>query len=239
MVKLRSLILGLTFACAPVPSQAFQLRSGPVPDRVLRLGDAVYFDSVTSPYLEMARVSYPEARQRFLTGLPPGYDFQIVTRVFDSTGQEFEQIFVLVSEIADGRIRGKVNSEVRSIPGYAMGDPIEVDEDVVYDWCIRDPDGNEEGNLLGKFLDVFIDGRVALILELTVGKDGRVTAASFSKATSVLRQDVTFCIPDSVKTLAETKARTLEYEPADTVRTWYTYVIYNYHEGRIEDVAKK
>src|SRR4051794_9251570 len=39
-----------------------------------------------APYVEQARRTYPEARQRYLAGLPAGYAFFVVTNLRDDAG---------------------------------------------------------------------------------------------------------------------------------------------------------
>ena len=106
------------------------------------------------PYIEMAKKSYPEARDRFLRGLPPKHSFFVTTRLTDSTGK-FEQVFIAVREIKQRLITGQIWSEIHLVPGYKAGDTYSFSEDAVIDWTITRPDGTEEGNFVGKFLDSY------------------------------------------------------------------------------------
>ena len=106
------------------------------------------------PYIEKARSTYPEARVRFQNGLPPKHTFFITTRLYDSS-KRFEQVFIAVKEIKDGRISGVIASEIRLVSGYKEGDSYSFPESELIDWTISKPDGTEEGNFVGNFLDSY------------------------------------------------------------------------------------
>jgi hypothetical protein len=104
------------------------------------------------PLIEQARRTYPDAKRRFLTGLPPGDAFFVVALVRDDRGKG-EQLFIAVSTIANGRITGRIANEVLALSGYKVGDVYTFPESELRDWVISRKDGSEEGNLVGKFLD--------------------------------------------------------------------------------------
>jgi len=110
------------------------------------------YKTAIAPYVQKARQTYPGARQRYLDGLPAGYSFFAVTNLKDHSGTE-EQVFVAVTSIEGGRIRGRVASDILAVSGYRKGDPHTLPEDELIDWLIAHPDGTEEGNIVGKFLD--------------------------------------------------------------------------------------
>jgi outer membrane biosynthesis protein TonB len=110
------------------------------------------------PYVESARATYPAAKQRFLRGLPPGYEFFVTTRLRDGQGR-WEQVFVAVDSIASGKISGRIMSTVRLVRGYRWQQQYELPEAEVFDWTIVDPLGREEGNVVGRFLDTFRDAQ--------------------------------------------------------------------------------
>jgi hypothetical protein len=111
-------------------------------------------EEAIKPHVETARKTYPEARERFLKGLPPEHTFFVTTRLRDSTGR-FEQVFVAVREIKGGRISGRIWSNIQLVSGYKLGDPYTFPESELFDWTISRPDGTEEGNFVGKFLDTY------------------------------------------------------------------------------------
>ena len=195
------------------------------------------FDRALRPYVEMARKSYPEAKGKFEKGLPPKHSFFVSARLYDGQGN-FEQVFVVVREIKGGKIRGRIASDVERIAGYRKGDEFECDEKGIFDWLITKPDGSEEGNVVGKVIDVIQERRIPLIVQMVVAKDGTVQSAKFESALNHSKQDVTFCIPQKVKGQAEATTRQLKYEPAESMRTNYTYLIYDFQEERIEEPEK-
>lgn len=111
------------------------------------------FEEAIKPYVETARKTYPQAKERFLKGLPPKHTFFITTRIYDA--KRYEQIFIAVKEIKDGKIKGLIWSDIQLISGYKQGDSYSFPESELIDWTISKPDGTEEGNFVGKFLDTY------------------------------------------------------------------------------------
>jgi hypothetical protein len=110
------------------------------------------YRAAIAPYVEKARQTYPAAKKRYLDGLPVGHTFYVVTNLKDSGGTT-EQVFVVVAKIADHRISGRIASDILGVKGYKNGDAHAFSENEVIDWLISRPDGTEEGNVVGKFLD--------------------------------------------------------------------------------------
>jgi hypothetical protein len=69
-----------------------------------------------------------------------------------SPGRE-EAVFVTVTGIKGDQVTGRIDSDVRGVAGYRAGDSYTLSERDIVDWVIVRPDGSEEGNLVGKFLD--------------------------------------------------------------------------------------
>src|SRR5215212_7004235 len=65
--------------------------------------EARRLEEAIKPYIEMARKTYPQAKERFLNGLPPKHSFFITARLHDSTGR-YEQVFIAVKEIKGSQI---------------------------------------------------------------------------------------------------------------------------------------
>ncbi len=110
------------------------------------------YQAAIAPYVEKGRRTYSEARKRYLAGLPEGQIFFAVTNLHDESGV-FEQVFVRVESIRDGRIMGRISSHIMAVKGFKSGDQYTFPESDLLDWLIAHPDGNEEGNVVGKFLD--------------------------------------------------------------------------------------
>lgn len=100
---------------------------------------------------EQARKSYPEAKQRFLAGLPAGEHFYMVTTLTSAGAKE--SVFISVSSIANGQVKGTIASDIMNVRGYKSGDAYTFAEAELVDWLLSKADGSEEGNIIGKYLD--------------------------------------------------------------------------------------
>jgi hypothetical protein len=110
------------------------------------------YRAAIAPYVEKGKKTYPEAKKRYLAGLPAGHHFFVVTRLRDGSGTS-EQVFVAVAAIKGDRITGRIATDIMRVKGFRNGDPYSFPESEVIDWLIAHPDGTEEGNVVGKFLD--------------------------------------------------------------------------------------
>ena len=114
--------------------------------------EADEYQSAIAPYVEQGRQTYPVAKKRYMDGLPSGYVFYAVTNLRDGSGTS-EQVFVAIASIKNGRITGRIASDTLGVKGFKNGDPYSFSENELMDWLITHPDGTEEGNVVGKFLD--------------------------------------------------------------------------------------
>ena len=79
----------------------------------------------------------------------------LTTQVHDDSGR-FEQVFIRVDSIVNGRVFGIINNDIYVVHGYHAYMPYDFAEDSLLDWTITDPSGVEVGgNFVGKFLDTF------------------------------------------------------------------------------------
>ena len=138
---------------------------------------AEQIEAAIKPYIEKAKETWPQARARFLSGLPPRNTFFVTARIYDSS-KRVEQVFIAVKEIKDGRIRGVIASEIHLVSGYREGDAYSLPESDLIDWTISKPDGTEEGNFVGKFLDTY---QVTNVESATVWRNRPVTPARMSQ----------------------------------------------------------
>jgi hypothetical protein len=122
------------------------------PDETLGRSEVEALVAALKPAMEMARQTYPAARTRFLRGLPARHSFFVVTRL-PVPPDGIEQVFVAVDRIEDGRIIGRIWSEIVHARRYKRGDRYSLPESQVVDWLITRPDGSEEGNYVGKAID--------------------------------------------------------------------------------------
>jgi uncharacterized protein YegJ (DUF2314 family) len=115
------------------------------------------YDQAIAPYVAKARASYPSAKRRYLAGLPPDHTFAVWTRLYqkDEKTREnrHEDVFVVVEAIKNGTIYGWINNKLDLLTNYQKGQRIHFPESDVKNWVIVRPDGSEEGNDVGKFLE--------------------------------------------------------------------------------------
>jgi len=123
-------------------------------DNPVRAESAARMEKAIAPYVAQAKASYQQAKQRFLVGLPKGHSFFLTTRLTDKSGN-VEQVFIAVQSISNGLVTGKVWSDIERVEGYRHGDAYSFPESAMIDWLITKPDGAEEGNFVGKFLDTY------------------------------------------------------------------------------------
>jgi hypothetical protein len=103
-----------------------------------------------------ARASFPEAIERFRTGLPSGAVFSVVAPA--PTGQFYVDVDQIVDDVIQGRM---VASTYVAGRAYAKGDSYELSTSEILDWLIIYPDRPEEGNLVGKYIIRLADGLVS------------------------------------------------------------------------------
>lgn len=128
------------------------------PDKPLHISSARQAQEVEQaikPYVAKARRTYPAAKRRFLAGLPPKYLFSLTTRLSNRENTRFEVVFVVVEQIKNGTVTGRLATHPKQPLGYKFGDRISFAESEVMDWTIVRPDGTEEGNVVGKFIDTY------------------------------------------------------------------------------------
>lgn len=58
-----------------------------------------------------------------------------------------------VDSVRGDSIHGHIDSNLDFVRGYRVGQPIVLSTDAVLDWTVSRPDGTEEGNRIGKYLD--------------------------------------------------------------------------------------
>jgi hypothetical protein len=111
-------------------------------------------ESAMAPYIAQARATYPDARGRFLAGLPPRHSFFVTVPLTDVTGRR-ETVFLAVDSLARDSVFGRIWNQIHVVQGYRLRDPYVTAEMDLLDWLITRPDGTEEGNFVGKFLDTY------------------------------------------------------------------------------------
>lgn len=99
--------------------------------------------------LKEARRTLAQARQRFSRGLPAGDQLFVTATLLDDAANRVPQL-VQVQSWQNGRVSGRVVGT--NLPEGNHHE--EFDEAEVVDWLILHPDESEEGNYVGKFLDL-------------------------------------------------------------------------------------
>ena len=143
-------------ALAAANHQQEERAKGP-PDRPQRLDTAAKladYDKAIAPYIAKARATYPAAKKRFLAGLPRGHIFSVRVPLFDRDRGR-EDTFVRVEKIEGGQITGTISNDLSVVKNYKTGQRITFPENKIDNWLILRPDGTEEGNAVGKFLDTY------------------------------------------------------------------------------------
>ena len=149
-------IILLHIACATHKLQTVSVAPNAPEDRPVQVDsetrDELY--ALEEPYIAQARATYPSAKDRFLAGLPEKQSFFVVTRLHDSEGNA-EQVFIAVDQIKDGKITGRIWNDVNLVRGFERAQVHTFTEGELIDWVITRPDGSEEGNFVGKFIDEY------------------------------------------------------------------------------------
>jgi uncharacterized protein YegJ (DUF2314 family) len=115
------------------------------------------YNRAIAPYVAKARSTYPAAKKRFLAGLPPRHTFAVMVRLYEraekAREQRYEDVFVGVKAIKKGTVYGWINSKPVTITNHRQGERVQFPDSEIMNWLIVRPDGTEEGNYVGKFLD--------------------------------------------------------------------------------------
>ncbi|GAA3920273.1 hypothetical protein GCM10022406_03340 [Hymenobacter algoricola] len=111
------------------------------------------FDQLIAAPVQEALRTLPQAQQRYQAGLKPGETFFLTTRLVDPDGR-FEQVFVLVKQWEGAYVQGTIANKLETVTSYTTGQEIEFTTKAVLDWTLIRANGFEEGNYVGKFLDI-------------------------------------------------------------------------------------
>ena len=111
-----------------------------------------------APYVAQARRTYPDARRRFVGRAQPVRPLFVTTQLHDAKGHH-EQVFVAVDSIVGARIFGTLSSPINVVQGYRYRQPYNFDDSELLDWTFASPDGSEEGNVVGKFIETYTPPR--------------------------------------------------------------------------------
>ena len=144
-------VLSFVPSSVPVAAQNNPPQDKPVganPEKLKKLEDAI------APYVKKARETLPEAEKKYLAGLPENQTFFVTVKLYDSS-KKYEQVFVKVTSWKGESIQGILASDLALVHNHSKGDKFNCNESKILDWTISKPDGTEEGNFVGKFLDAY------------------------------------------------------------------------------------
>lgn len=154
-------------------------------------------------------------------------EYYVITRLYE--GDYYEQVFVYVAKLEQGAYIGTIASEPMGKVNFKRGAPITVSESDVVDWVVVKQDGTEEGNLLGKMIDLIRAGKAAFIYEMTP-KNGLYTRFRVvSVVNGMTRQEIIDVVPKEVIERIEKYAVEAQKEKkAENDKTAYSYAVVKY-----------
>lgn len=103
-------------------------------------------------FAALAQKLLPGFKDRFLKGLPEGHTLY-VTVVFKNDIGEGENAFIRVDRWEGKQIYGTIATMLRIIPQHSPGESITISDEQAIDWTLVRPDGSEEGNFVGKYIE--------------------------------------------------------------------------------------
>jgi hypothetical protein len=175
--------------------------------------DQARFARALSPFIEMGRATYPAASEKFARGLPEGYRFYVVVDLKDSDGHR-ERVFVLVASIDSGVVNGSIASQLVALSDYGEGDAVAIPERDVKDWTIVAPDGSEEGNYAGKFLDHYRPGkRFSAVFGFSIQESGQARNVRLVIVSDETAKPLDLALPNSWVEAAIRKIAERRWEP--------------------------
>jgi hypothetical protein len=154
-VTLAACLISFSPALATSQQSTPQLSPSAPKDRPVETAQRCIWNAMEAamqPYIAQARATWPAAKQRYMAGLPAHNTFFVTALIVDDSDRR-EQVFIAVDSIQAGKISGKIWNRVDIVHGYRLGDRYSLQESELRDWLITKPDGSEEGNYVGKFLD--------------------------------------------------------------------------------------
>jgi hypothetical protein len=144
-----ALLVGHT-SSAQGPSAPVVLTDAPTAPAGLR-EKLVRADSALAEPLQQARRTLTQVRKRYTAGLANGEKCLVMVRV-QASDTSFRQVQARVI----GWRNGAVQALISPTPKATVADlrPVSFPETAVLDWTILQPNGRQEGNFIGRYLDM-------------------------------------------------------------------------------------
>lgn len=147
-------LLELRFATASGPDATSRQTSfvttvfGAQSDDVIR----VKHDTALREASERARAKLPALKAAFTAGLQPGETLSLKAPFATPTGGR-EWMWVEVTQWQGKQISGMLRNQPRDVPTLKAGQMVNIQQDEVFDYIRRGPDGKQEGNETGEILN--------------------------------------------------------------------------------------
>ena len=155
-MKVPAAILALSIAASlPPPLWSQELAPNAPADKPAGISSeqAKKFEDAIAPYVKKAKETLPKAKKKYMKGLHHGEVFFVTTRIQENG--KFEQVFVRVTSWEGDTIHGVLASDMQLLTTHKKGEIVDCKENELIDWTISKPDGTEEGNFVGTFLDTY------------------------------------------------------------------------------------
>ena len=107
--------------------------------------------ALADPVREALR-TLPQAKKRFLAGLPQGDQFLLSVRVI-ATDTSFRQVSARVLGWHGGTVQALLLPDDADSANPGEPQPVSFPETAVVDWTLLRASGREEGNYVGRYLD--------------------------------------------------------------------------------------
>ena len=112
---------------------------------------ARYETALADPMREALR-TLPQAKKRFLAGLPEGDQFLLSVRVI-ATDTSFRRVSARVLGWHGTTVQALLLPDTAGAAGPAEPMPVSFSETAVLDWTLLRASGREEGNYVGRYTD--------------------------------------------------------------------------------------
>ena len=149
--------------------------------------------------------------------------FYVTTIIREENAKE--TVFVKLNKIDSEMYFGEIANNSANNMKFKSGDQVTVAVDDIDDWLIVSPDGEEEGNLRGKILDLIQIGKAAFILEM-LPKNGKWSEFNVVSVINPLtKQQIIEVVPQEVISNIESKiGEKLGAKVADRSDRKYVYI---------------
>ncbi|MCK9181458.1 MAG: hypothetical protein M0P13_01075 [Fibrobacteraceae bacterium] len=193
------------------------------------------------PYIQKMKVSYPQAKQKFMAGLLKGDRFLVMKTFLAPLSGITEDVFVRVFKANENGITGVICNKLINNIGYLEGDTVDVLDKEVINWLFLDKEGNEEGNLYGKAMDAYRSKILCVIFGVT--RMGKEMIIELTEVYDNKEQSVLGILSDNdiasgkkmMKKLQEDKLKSgVQYEEG---KTYYSYLVYDFIEKKYRDLT--